>query len=112
MSTQRFPVRFTGPNRAMYLLGLRPATSYIEVTDDVVHVRMGVMFSATFRRGQVAAARDDHDRVRGWGVHGWAGTWLLNGSSSGVVRIEIEPAAQARAVGVPVTLRVLRIAVQ
>jgi|SRR5690349_24097461 len=112
MTTRRFPVRFTSVNRAMSLLGLRPSNSFVEVVDGTVQVRMGAMFRAGFPLSQVRSAAEDRDKVRGWGVHGMRGTWLVNGSSSGIVRVEIEPAVKARTLGIPVELRVLRVAVQ
>ena len=48
----------------------------------------------------------------GWGVHGWRGEWLVNGSSSGLVRIELDPPVRARMLIVRVTVRVLRVAVE
>jgi hypothetical protein len=112
MSSQRFPVRFTGVNKAMRLLGLRPANSYVEVGDETLEVRMGPTFFASVPRRQVVSAQPDDAPVRGWGVHGWRGTWLVNGSSRGLVRIEVSPAARARVLGVPVSVRVLRVAVE
>jgi len=38
--------------------------------------------------------------------------WLVNGSSSGIVRIELDPPDEAHVLGFPVTLRVLRVAVE
>jgi hypothetical protein len=44
----------------------------------------------------------DNEAVTAWGVHGWRGSWLVNGSSSGLVRFEIEPAVRALIMGIPV----------
>ena len=111
MTTKRFAVRFTGPNKAMAVLGLRASNSYVEVRERTVEVRAGVMFRASIPREQIVSATDDHDRVLGWGVHGGFGTWLVNGSSEGLVRIDVVPSVRVRSLGLPVTLRVLRIAV-
>jgi len=43
------------------------------------------------------------------GVDGWRGRWLVKGSSSGLVRLEIEPEVQAWVAGIPVRLRTLRL---
>jgi len=111
MGTSRFPVRFTGLDRAMALLGMTPSTSYVDVTAATVTVRAAWWFRAEIDRTAVRSARPDSDRVLGWGVHGWRGTWLVNGSSSGIVRIELDPPGRARVLGVPVRLAVLRVAV-
>ena len=44
-------------------------------------------------------------------VHGWRGKWLVNGSSSGLVRIDLEPPAHARTGPVPITVRELTVSV-
>jgi hypothetical protein len=53
----------------------------------------------------------DPQRVGSWGVHGWRGRWLVNGSSENVVRIELDPPARARVLGFPVRLTQLRVSI-
>jgi hypothetical protein len=107
----RFPIRFTGANRAMVMLGLTRANSYVEVSPTELTVHMGAAFRARVHRSAVLSVGTDHERVLGWGVHGWRGEWLVNGSSSGLVRIEFDPPGRARTLGWPVHLHVLRVAV-
>ena len=45
-------------------------------------------------------------------MHGWNGRWLVNGSSHGIVRIDLDPAQRAWVVGLPVSLRTLRVSVE
>ncbi|MGA9276883.1 hypothetical protein [Ilumatobacter sp.] len=112
MSGQRFPIRFTGANRAMVVLGMSSRNSFIDVGDEVVTVRMGWAFSTSIPRAAVHDAADDDRRVLGWGAHGWRGRWLVNGSSSGIVCVRIDPATSARLMSfIPVSLRELRISV-
>ena len=108
----RFPIRFTGLNNAMAVLGATRSQSYVDVGPDEVHVRLGPLFTSSIPRAAVRSAATDTGRVTGWGAHGWRGTWLVNGSSQGIVRIEIEPAARAHVTGFPVRLRVLRVSVE
>jgi hypothetical protein len=56
--------------------------------------------------------RRSGNRWNGIGVHGWGGWWLVNGSVAGIVRIEIDPPARARVLGVPVRLRILEVSMQ
>lgn len=107
----RFPILFTGAGRAMVVLGITRSGSHVEVGDSEVHVRLSWSFRATFPRSSVRAVGHDSDKVWGWGAHGWRGRWLVNGSSSNVVRIDIAPATRARVLGVPVRLDVLRVSV-
>ena len=105
----RFPIRFTGLNRAMVVLGAIPEHCRVEVDEGELRVRMSWFFSLDVPRANVQSATQDDGRVWGWGAHGWRGTWLVNGSSSGLVRIELDPPGRGRVVGVGTQGRVLRV---
>jgi hypothetical protein len=90
-------------------VGMGPARSGVWVDQDSVSVRMGWGFHATIPRRNVRVITPDFARVTGWGVHGWRGTWLVNGSSSGLVRLELEPEVHAWVMGVPMRLHTLRL---
>jgi hypothetical protein len=107
----RFPMRFTGLNRAMVLLGIVPEHCRVEVDGAEVRVRMGWVFRLDALRANVRGVAPDHGPVWGWGAHGWRGSWLVNGSSSGLVRVEFDPPVRARTAGFPVRVRVLRVSV-
>src|SRR5262245_10464124 len=107
----RFPMRFTGMNRAMVLLGIVPEHCRAEVDDAEFRVRMNWAFQLDAPRAYVREVAPDHGPVWGWGAHGWRGSWLVNGSSSGLVRIEFDPPVRARTAGMPVRVRVLRVSV-
>ena len=51
---------------------------------------------AEIPRDHIASFSPGRGMVLGWGVHGWRGRWLVNGSSKGLVRLEIDPAVRAR----------------
>lgn len=112
MATRRFPIRFTGLSRAMIALGLSPSRSWAEVGDDVLRVRMSWAFSLDAPLVNVRDARPDTGRVGGWGVHGWRGRWLVNGSSSGLVRIDLSPPVRGRMGPIPIGIRQLRVSVE
>ncbi len=101
----RFPVRFTGANKAMVVLG---ATRRPTSTSPTASCRCGSRSGSErpCRSSIRAVALDGYQRVWGWGAHGWRGEWLINGSSSGVVRVELDPPGRARLMGLPVQLRV------
>ena len=108
----RFPIRFTGANRAMALLGIAPDRCRVEVDEGELRVRMAWAFRLDVPRAKVRAAARDERRVWGSGVHGWRGKWLVNGSSSGLARIELDPPGHARVIGFPVRIRVLVVSVE
>jgi hypothetical protein len=94
------------------ILGIGPRRSGVYVDDHAVRVRMGWGFQAVVPRRAIRKAVRDRGAVTGWGVHGFAGRWLVNGSSSGLVRLEIEAPTTARVLGVPVRLRTLRVSLE
>jgi len=108
----RFPIRFTGANRAMVVLGVVPEHCRVEVDDGELRVRMSWPFSLDVARANVQSAALDDRRVWEWGAHGWRGTWLVNGSSSGLVRIELDPPGRGRVAGIGVEVRVLLVSVE
>ena len=91
--------------------GLGPKHSQVEVRDGALHVSMGWGFSAEIPLASITEASRWEGRITSWGVHGWRGRWLVNGSSDGVVALTIDPPVKAKVVGVPVTLRELGISV-
>ena len=84
----------------------------MEVDDDVVRVRMGFAFRAQFPRASITDVRSYWGVVGGVGVHGWRGRWLVNGSATGLVTMEINAPGRARVLGIPVQLRNLRVSVE
>jgi hypothetical protein len=110
--THRIPIRF---DRWYVMLstaiGLSPASSYLEVSGDHMHVRMGWAFRATFPLRAVASTDTAKRAPLSRGVHGFAGRWLVNGSGDGIVAITLEPAQRAHMLGLPVRLQQLLVSV-
>jgi hypothetical protein len=86
------------------LLGLGRRFSGVDVTPAEVVIRMGWAFRLRFPRSAIVTVEPYHDRVLGWGVHGWRRSWLVNGSSHGIVRLRLDPACRGRVVLVPWTV--------
>lgn len=94
------------------LMGLGRRWSRIDVDGGVLRVRMGWGFSARIPLSRVTSVREDDRLALAWGVHGWRGKWLVNGSSSGIVTLGIDPAARAFVMGVPVRVHTLGVSVE
>jgi hypothetical protein len=109
---QRFPILFTGANRAMGILGLRPKACWVDVGDSRLVVHMSWAFRLAVPRSSVTRVETDTERVLGWGVHGWRGEWLVNGSSQGLVRVALDPPGPARMCGLPVSVKTLRVSLE
>jgi hypothetical protein len=95
----------------MVVFGIEPDRCRVEIDEGQLHVHLGWAFRLHASLADVRTVEPDSDPVRGWGAHGWRGTWLVNGSSAGVVRITFDPPAHGHTAGIPVTVRVLRVSV-
>jgi hypothetical protein len=96
------------------ILGTGPGQSGVEVEADRIDVRMGWAFRAGIPRASIRKV-EQVDRIpalMGLGVHGWRGTWAVNGAQRGAVKITIDPPADARVLLVPVKLRELYISLE
>ena len=108
----RFPIRFTGANKAMVLLAVDPEHCRVEVDEGELRARVAWLFRLDVPRVYVHAVTRVEGPAFGWGAHGWRGKWLVNGSSSGLVQIELRPPGRARVTGFPVEVRVLVVSVE
>lgn len=112
MNGVRFAISYHPVNAAILgLLGMGRKRSEVVVGADTVRVRMGWAFSTEIDRSSIRASHDDRS-VWGWGVHGWRSRWLVNGSSNGLVRLDIAPAVRARVCGIGLDLTELRVSVE
>jgi hypothetical protein len=108
----RFPISFNPWYRVLSsVLGLPPSSAYVQVTGEEVEVRMGWAFRSRFRRSEVASASPLDIRPLSRGVHGFGGTWLVNGAGQGILRIELGPPQRAYVMGIPIRLRELLVSV-
>ena len=107
--TRRYPIRVDPIFKALFtVLGAPQSWDYVDVSADAVHVRLGWLFRARFDRTGVKEVKHHADMYGGWGAHGFAGRWLVNGSSKGIVEIDLEPAQRGWLLGFfPLRLRVL-----
>ena len=106
---QAFPIRYSPRLSwlfAVVLLGRRRADVRLTPTDLVV--RMGWAFDARIPRTSIRTATHHRDVWWAIGVHtDFRGSWLVNGSATGIVALTIDP--QARAFGVLWPVRVSRL---
>jgi len=109
---QRIPILFDRWYAALSTaLGLFPSSSYLQVTNDVVHVRMGWAFRAAFPKSAIASTEITSRSVVSRGVHGFAGRWLVNGSGQGLVIINLNPLQRCHVLGLPLRLKQLIVSV-
>ena len=109
---KRFPIRFGVLRWLLVVLGTGPRFSHVDVDFDTVRATMGWAFRSTIPRPSIVKAYKDRNMWGGIGVHGWRGRWLVNGSVSGIVTMEIDPPARGWVIGVPVRLRKLHVSLE
>ena len=107
----RIPIRFGRLGWTLLLAGCTPSSSYLELDEDRLRVRMGYAFRSDVPLLSVRSAARAPDSPLSIGVHGWRGRWIVNGAASPMVAISIDPDAHARMLGFPVKLRELRVSV-
>ena len=108
----RYPIAFESWYRWLStVVGLPPSSAYVKVEGEDVEVQMGWAFRARFRRSDVASAAPFDIRPLSRGVHGLAGSWLVNGAGRNILRIELRPEQRARRMGIPVRLQELLVSV-
>lgn len=110
--TLEFAIRYGVFRPLLSVLGGGPGFSGVTLDGDRLRVRMGWMFRADVAVTSIAGAERHRGLVGGIGVHGWRGTWLVNGSAKGVVSVRVDPPARARVLGVPVKLRTLQVSLE
>ncbi len=112
MVEDTFPIRFGFWKPLLAVFGMGPSRSRVVIDPTTVRVRMGWAFRAKIDRVSIVRAFADTDKWGGIGVHGWRGTWLVNGSVSGIVTLAIDPPAPARVLGYPIRLRTLYVSLE
>jgi hypothetical protein len=105
----RYPIRVDPLFRGLFaVVGASARRDYVELDGATVEVRLGWAFRATIPVSAITAARHHADMFGGWGAHGFRGRWLVNGSSKGIVELDLEPRQRAWLLGVaPIRLRIL-----
>lgn len=106
-TAERYSIRVDPLFRGLFsVLGAGSHHDFVDVGRETLTVRLGWMFRASIPRSAVASGHHHADVYGGWGAHGWRGRWLVNGSSKGIVQLDLEPRQRAWLLGVvPIRLR-------
>jgi hypothetical protein len=107
-----YSIRYGALRPFFSFMALGPMFSRVEHYGDEVRVRMGWAFWARFPSAAVVRARRRRRALSGVGVHGFAGRWLVNGATSGIVRMELSPSQRGYVLGLPVRLRILDVSLK
>ncbi|MBA3737241.1 MAG: hypothetical protein H0W97_01595 [Actinobacteria bacterium] len=102
-----FPIRYSKLSRLFFApLRLGAWHAKVELTDDALRVRMGWAFRARIPRRSIRRAALHRDVWWAIGVHSDRRfkSWLVNGSSKGIVFLDLLPPAKGRAGPFAVTI--------
>jgi hypothetical protein len=113
-STRQFAIRVDPAFRGLFAaLGAGARHDFVELEGKTVRVRLGWLFKASIPQGAVTTAKHHADMYGGWGAHGWRGRWLVNGSSAGIIELDLEPRQRAWLLGIwPLTLGALYVSLE
>jgi hypothetical protein len=109
MATTSFGFRYGALRGLLSAVGMGPGLSSVVLDGDVLHVRMGWAFRASIPVHQIVSVAPRRGPVGGIGVHGWRGSWLVNGTTTGLLTMAVDPPVRAWAVGIPIHLHVLTV---
>jgi hypothetical protein len=110
---RRFPISFGAWYRVLStVVGVPPSGAYVAVGREHIEVRMSWAFRSRFPRSAIQAVFHSDVRPLSRGVHGFRGRWLVNGSGTGILTLQLDPAQRAYVVGFPVRLRELLVSVE
>jgi hypothetical protein len=108
----RIPLRFGALKPLFVVLGMSPRSSGIAIDPELVTVRAGLWFRATFPRRSLVAVETAPARPWAIGVHTWRnGTWIVNGASSPIARLVLDVPAEGRTLGIRVHPRRIEVSV-
>jgi hypothetical protein len=109
-----FPIRYSSRLRWLFVaLLLGRKHSEVRLRGNELHVRMGWAFDAHVPRISIRSAARWRDVWWAIGVHtDLRGSWLVNGSATGIVDLRLDPPARGRIAGIPVRVTRLALGVQ
>lgn len=106
----QFAMRYNRFSRPLFTaLGLGPGRSGVVVDETTLEVSMGYAFKGRVPRTTIRSASYRKGPILDCGVHGWRGTWRVNGAWTELVDIEVDPPVKVTIMGIPMTLRRLTI---
>jgi len=85
----------------------------VEIAPTEVRVRMGWAFDASVPRSSIVNARPYHEVWWAIGAHtDLRGRWLVNGSVTGIVAMDLDPRARGRSSGIPIRPKAILVSLE
>lgn len=112
MEEEVFTFRYGLLRPLLELIGLGSKFTRIVFHERTLEVRFGYGFRAQIPYSAIYNAKPEPGMISGIGVHGWRGSWLVNGSAQGLVGFDLDQKVDARVLGFPVRLLHLRMSLE
>lgn len=112
MSDDVYSFRYGILRPLLSALGLGPKFSRVEFRERTLDVRFGYGFHSEIPYSAIYNAKPEPGAISGVGIHGWRGTWLVNGSALGLVGFDVDQKVETRFLGFPVKLYHLRMSLE
>ena len=112
MADDVFAFRYGMFRPLLSVLGLGARFSRVVFHERTLEVRFGYGFRAVIPYSAIYNAKLEPGMISGIGVHGWRGSWLVNGSALGLVGFDLDQRINARVLGFPSPLLHLRMSLE
>jgi hypothetical protein len=109
--TRRFALRYSRwMLPLLWVVGLGPRHAVVQLSDTQLVVQMGWAFHANIPRRSIVQTRRPRAIWYAGGVHTtFGGRWIVAGSPSGIVALDLAPPVAGRTLGIPIRLKRLDI---
>jgi len=94
-------------------MGCGPRFTWVDVDATEVRVRMGWSFRATIPRSAIVRPAPAPDWKWAVGAHtNFRGAWLVNGTTTGIVAVDLSSPARGRCIGWPIHIKRLGLSLE
>jgi hypothetical protein len=112
----RYQISYNAPSKAILgVIGAGPGKAWVDVDAGAINAKLGWASTVTIPRASiVSVARVERvPRWLGFGMHGTGfGTWALNGSHNGVVKLTFSEPASGKVLRFPIRPKAIYVSLE
>jgi hypothetical protein len=106
----RYSISYNAPSKVILgALGAGPGKAAVDAGPDTIQATLGWAGKVTIPRASIVSVErvDAIPWWMGYGLHGGFGTWALNGSNNGAVKLTLREPATGKVMFAPIRPRVI-----